>query len=312
MIKYIYNIIKSDNPNLIILKTLLLIAIIYLFIYLYKISAPPNQEKEGFTQSEPFVFKQDKEIYDDFYAEVYEGINNREKICQKELFEVIKMTEPTTRNSVFLDIGSGTGSTVNELNNAGYKAYGVDSSESMVEYAETKYPKLSITCADVKDPMLFEKSIFTHLLCTDFTIYHFQDKNAFFKNCYYWLKGNGYLVLHLVDKNKFAMKKFEDNISKMPEFKQIREMETEANFEDYKYKAKCEFVKDSKQVLFKEYFVDKATSHIRENEQTYYMEEINDILDLAKRSGFILHGKVDMRDCNGDKNQYLYVLERTL
>jgi ubiquinone/menaquinone biosynthesis C-methylase UbiE len=223
------------------------------------------------------------------------------------------MTEPTTRNSVFLDIGSGTGSTVNELKNAGYKAYGVDSSESMVEYAETKYPNLSITCADVKDPMLFEKSTFTHLLCSDFTIYHFQDKKAFFKNCYYWLKGNGYLVLHLVDKNKFSMKKFEDNSSpKMPEFKPTRAMETEATFEDYKYKARCEFVKDSTQVLFKEYFVDKATSHIRENEQTYYMEEINDILDLAKRSGFILHGKVDMRDCNGDKNQYLYVLERTL
>ena len=62
--------------------------------------------------------------------------------------------------------------------------------------------------------------------------------------------------------------------------------------------------------MFKEKFVDKETKHIRENENTLYMETIEDILKIASKSGFIIKGKIDMKKCNGDENQYLYIFER--
>ena len=39
---------------------------------------------------------------------------------------------------------------------------------------------------------------------------------------------------------------------------------------------------------------------------------MNTILGIATNNGFIKHGKIDMKVCNGDENQYLYILERPL
>ena len=58
-----------------------------------------------------------------------------------------------------------------------------------------------------------------------------------------------------------------------------------------------------------ETFTDGATSHIRQNEQTLYMEDIDSIIKTAKSNGFVVQGKAEL---NIDKHQYLYVLERTL
>ena len=42
------------------------------------------------------------------------------------------------------------------------------------------------------------------------------------------------------------------------------------------------------------------------------MEPINDIISMATRAGFTLHGKSNMKSCNGDENQYLYIFERSM
>jgi hypothetical protein len=63
-------------------------------------------------------------------------------------------------------------------------------------------------------------------------------------------------------------------------------------------------------MTFTETFVDKKTKHIRQNEQTLYMDTIENIEKMASSAGFIFHGKVNMKKCsNGDENQYLYILE---
>jgi beta-lactamase class D len=54
------------------------------------------------------------------------------------------------------------------------------------------------------------------------------------------------------------------------------------------------------------------TKNIRKNEQTLQMESIDEILDMAKHAGFIVHGKTGMHGINGDDNQFLYILERTM
>jgi SAM-dependent methyltransferase len=324
MFKYIYNIISSNNPNLFFLKIILILAIVLLLIFLYRISEPPyskkNKDQEGFQQDQPYVLKQNQQIYDEFFSEMYDGINNRDKICQRELYQIVKMTEPTVKNSVFLDVGSGTGTVVNELANAGYTVYGIDKSEAMNDYAETKYPDINIKTADVLDPLTYETGIFTHIMCLNFTIYEL-DKPQFFRNCYYWMKPNSYLILHLVNPGKFSAKKYLKTTGTfssllepfMPETNNAdRKTTMSVDFADCSYEEKYEFSSNSSAVVFTQIFTDTVTKNIRQNEQSLKMEPIDEILKMAKQAGFIVHGKTGMKGCNGDENQYLYVLERTM
>lgn len=317
MLKYLWTLLTTTNPKLFYKKLLLNITIIFIIYYLYRISEPPKKELEGFSQEAPFVLKTDLEIYDDFYAEVYDGITERPTSCQRELYDIIKSTDPDTKNSVFLDIGCGTGCVVNELTEAGYTAYGVDKSTAMIDFAQAKYVNCGFIKGDINDTMTFEKSLFTHIICSNFTIYEIPDKQLFFRNCYNWMKPNGYLVLHLIDREKFSAKQFKDSIMDLsslyraltPEKKE-RSLNTSIEFIDFVYDAVYVIKPQSDKVTFKETFTDKETKHVRQNENTLTIEPINKILDIASKSGFIIHGKTNKY--NGDENQYLYILERTL
>lgn len=319
MLKYIFTLLTTKNPKLFYKKLLLIITIIFIVYYLYRISEPPTQYYpiEGFTQEAPFLLKSDLEVYDDFYAEVYDGITDRPKTCQKELFQIVKMTEPDTNNSVFLDIGCGTGCIVNELTDFGYTAYGVDKSKAMLDFAQAKYPNIGLINGNVLDTMTFDKHLFTHIICTNFTIYEIPDKKLFFSNCYNWLKPNGYLIIHLIDRDKFSARKFKDTLMdltglyrSMQPVKNERTLNTSAEFIDFLYEATYEIKPQTDIVVFKETFTDKQTKHVRQNENTMVVESIEQILSIANKAGFIIHGKTNK--LNGDENQYLYILERTL
>jgi SAM-dependent methyltransferase len=313
MFETIYTILKSKNSGTFTLKVLILLFILYiLYLILVKFKRP-DREPEGFTQTEPFVLKRNDKIYDDFYSHVYDDIHIPKHRVGFELMHIINMTEPSSQNSVFLDIGSGTGNVVNELKEAGYNAYGIDKSEDMVTKSEEKYPKCNFKCADVKEPMTFEKSTFSHIICTYFTIYHFEDKRTFFENSYFWLRPNGYLILHLVDKQKYdtlapvAKISLEKNPHK---FASSRITDSIVEFPDFEYKCIYKFENNSNRVNKTEVFKDNKTSNIRQNEETLHMENPEEILSIASNVGFIIKGKFDMKECNDDENQFIYILEK--
>jgi ubiquinone/menaquinone biosynthesis C-methylase UbiE len=269
---------------------------------------------EAFSQRDSFVLKQNEEIYDDFYAEIYDTLYNTKHRSQWELKKMLKLTDADTNNSTILDVGSGTGYVVNELQHAGYSVYGIDKSKDMINESQKKYPEISIKHADVMDPMNFEKLTFTHILCLNFTIYEFGNKFTFFRNCYLWMKPNAYLMLHLVDPQ--SLKSTSLNMDKrMVSYENGRITDSVMDFYDFSYRAQYKYptnMKLDKKVTIKETFKDRKTKHIRQNERDMYMESINDILKMANHEGFVFHGKVSMKEYNGDDNQYLYVLERTM
>ena len=271
-----------------------------------------QRSAEVFTQKDAFVLKQNGEIYDDFYASVYDTIHKTDTRSQWELRQMLKLTDADTKNSTILDVGSGTGYVVNELQRAGYRAYGIDNSESMVKQSEEKYPDITIKKADVLDPMNYEKMTFTHVLCINFTIYEFKNKSTFFRNCHLWMMPNAYLVLHLVEPATFKAVMPVDEKNKWPTAGRVTD--SLADFDDFNYRAQYEFpaANADNQVVIKETFKDKETNHIRQNERIMYMESINDVLKLANNEGFIFHGKISTKEYNGDDNQYLYVLERIM
>ena len=310
----LYILLTTDNPNLFFLRWLLSFAIIIAIFMLSKCWYEPPRS-EGFTQTEPFVYKYGKSGIDAFYADIYDSLHDTSKRSQRELIKIIKMTEPSVEHSTILDVGSGTGYVVNELTDAGYEAYGIDNAKDMLTYAMNTYPDAEYVYGDVLDSMQFEKSRFTHILCTYFTIYSIEDKAKFFQNCYFWMKPNSYLVLHVADTNKFThMIPHDAAFNEEHHLPGKRIITSNAIFSDYKYKCSCEIPADGDHIRaeLKETFVDMETDHIRQNETHLFMESMDTILQTATHNGFIMHGKVDMKSCNGDENQYLYILERPL
>jgi len=318
MIKFFTSILTSNNSKNILLKYLLTLAIGYTIYSIHKSSEKPDTKVEGFYQREQFVLKRNKDIYDDFYAEIYDNLHDTKKRSQWELMNLLKHTELDTYNSTILDVGSGTGYALNELTIAGYKAYGIDSSKEMVKQSETTYPDIEVVCENVEDTLTFERDTFTHVLCTDFTIYQIKNKEIFFKNCYGWMKPNGYLVIHLVDRKQFNLTKpkFGDEIEwkSFYDTPKPRVTDIQTHYDDFQYSARYDFPVNLEEVNIvtkTETFKDTETANVRQNEQTLFMEDLTQIIKLAKSCGFNVHAKVDMEPCNGDPNQYLYILERS-
>ena len=317
MINYLTSILSSRNSNSQTYRWLVGIALIYATVAISNKSDAKFIKNEGFHQTKPYVYKKDDDIYDEFYADIYDELMNTSARSEWELVQMIRITSPDTNNSVFLDIGSGTGYTVNELTQNGYRAYGVDNSQKMIEYAEQKYPNIQLVNANVKNSMAFERASFTHILCTKMTIYQIKDKHSFFSNCFQWMIPNGYLILHLVDRKYFNIikpnanrdVKFVPLIPNKPE----RCTKVVSHYDDFKYKACYSFPENLEEmnvVSFTETFTDKETNYVRNQEHTMYMEDMKEIINIAKQVGFIFHAKVDMEHVIGDENQYLYILER--
>lgn len=314
MFKTIYNILTTKNPNLFFLKWSLIFAFLVILLILYRSIHTPQSNREGFHQKEPFVVKRNEDAMDTFYAEMYDSLHSVNKRVDKELIHILNTTNPSTKHSVFLDVGSGTGHILNELNEAGYNAYGIEKSQQMIDYSKDSYPDIEVLHGDILEPMSFEKHTFTHVLCTYFTIYNLSDKLQFFRNCYHWMQPGGYLIIHLVDKNKFE--KIIPHEMAMSERTAITpercNLKTKAIFTDFEYKGNYELSKQTDEVTFIETMTDLDTKHIRQNEITLHMEDLEVILSYAKRAGFLQHAKTTMLSMNGDSNQYLYYFERPL
>lgn len=314
MISFIHNIFISKEPQHVFLKIILFLAIIYIYLYLYKLTSKPRYV-ENFSQKEQFVLKKGDKLFDDFYAEIYDGLHNSEARNDLELIKLAKHTNLNEDTSVVLDIGSGTGNTVNNLNEAGYTAYGIDKSRSMVKYSQNKYPNIEIKEGDVIDSMAFEHNTFTHVLCTYFTVYYIEDKSLLFKNCYHWLQPNSYFVLHLVDLPKFTKiipVGKDDTVPQKPKSNDYRTVDTLTVFKDFKYKAYLQVPNDkkNKDASLSETFTDNITQHVRQNEHTLFMEPLDSIEKMVKQAGFEFDKKVHMGNITGDENQFLYFFKK--
>jgi SAM-dependent methyltransferase len=296
-IKNLYN--KSSNWGKILFFILLLLLVIAIF--------KPLNKKEGFEQREKFILKKENDLYDDFYADVYDELVYNKLKDEYEVGEIINKTDVTSQ-SIILDIGSGTGHHVAKLNEKGYNAICVDKSESMVNQAQQNYPNYQFSQGDVLDSSLFGANIFTHILSLYFTIYYMKDKNLFFQNCMKWLKPGGYLVVHLVDRDNFDPILPPGNpflLVSPQKYAKERITNTKLIFNNMEYVSNFSLNNDL--ATFEEKFKDKNTGKIRKNEHSLYMNPINDILTMAQNTGFIVHGKIDLMAI-AYEYQYLYIL----
>ncbi len=306
-----------NSPKKIWARLLILNIIIFLGYMVYKHYYGKSIFNEGFTQNGRFVLKHNTDIYDDFYVNIYESVHPPVERTSYELKTICSITQASEK-SVFLDVGSGTGYLVNELTDLGFQSYGIDKSKTMVDYSEQKYKNAVVKCGDVLDSMAYEKSTFSHILCLYFTIYEIPDKSLFFKNCYFWLQPGGYLILHLVDGEKYNPIKKTKDMRPYEQTTSKNEISADYDYTDFKYKTTYSQSGQSgqssmvKQITITETFTDVQTEKIRQNELVLHMDTVDNIINLAKKYGFIPHGRIDLSKENGDKYQYIYILERSL
>jgi trans-aconitate methyltransferase len=149
------------------------------------------------SKCEPFYVAQLGQAYDKNYTAVYDVLTYNDDRVQ---YDLSKINELITPQSVILDIGCGRGHHVGALPNA----VGLDVSKDMVAAARTRYPTKHFVEGDAHDRWVFMSDTVTHVLVLYYTIYYFPNKHKVFQNIMYWLQPGGTLFLHVAQQMDYA------------------------------------------------------------------------------------------------------------
>ena len=287
---------------------------------------------EGFEQRDKYKVFENDEIYDSFYADIYDELFIQPNKIKAEVDEIIHITgalkgnDEEVKKFKVCDLGCGRGHHVDMLKHKGViSVIGCDKSDAMLKNARDLYPSSKFVKGDFMKPMLFSDEEFNVLTCFYFTVYYVKDKRAFFRNCYKWLKPEGYLILHLVDRNHFdpIVPGGKPLFLVSPQtYAKERITNSLVKFRSFQYKSdfisppptkgKTDTKKTTKEKnvgKFVEKIVDDKTGKVRENIHTYYMPTNREMLEIAKEVGFTVTGQVDLVHVLNEY-QYLYILKK--
>ena len=310
ILKMIKSLGNAYNKCSLWCKILMFISLLLLLVLVFK---GFDKKREGFEQRDQFLIKSGPDIYDDFYSDIYDYLVFNNLKDDYEVGYIINSTSPSSQSKI-LDIGCGTGHHVSYLGAKGLDVLGIDISPSMIEKAKTNFPDYKFNVGDALNNHLFESNSFTHILCMYFTIYYFKDKAQFFNNCFKWLMPGGYLIVHLVERDRFdpILPPGNPLLYISPQrYAKERITSTKVKFTDFSYSADFQFDQANDKALFVEKFKNDSDGKVRKNEHTLYMPDVQQIFDEAQACGFILESKADLLQCQYEY-QYLYVFVKPM
>ena len=249
------------------------------------------------------------ELYDDFYASVYDQLSHGYLRNQSEaaliLHEWTKRGDDV-RTFHILDIGCGTGISICAFAKMGVaRSVGLDSSKPMLDWAEKKnVPATTLTKeqlasiewrkGDVMNSSACGGGEFDHVTMLYFTLYYLADKETALRNMFYWTKPGGRLVIQTVNKHKFdpllesaapwvgfSLQKYADQ----------RLTRSEVNFNKFKYTGDFELHDPDAEFRESFHFVDKT---IRRQRHDLKMEDMSNVIGMAKAAGWEYLGFTDL------------------
>ena len=309
--KEINSFLKSLNSNKWIVILMILI-VLYIVFNCYGLSQKPSSF-EGFDNAgtnKKYVFK-NNDIYDEFYVNLYDALIEDEAKIKHET-GISENAGKMNKNSKVLDIGSGTGHHVGSFLKNGINAVGLDKSTEMVKAAKNNYPNAEFSVGNASDSFLFNREEFTHITCFYFTLYYIKDKKHFFENCRNWLKPNGYIIFHLVNKYKFdPIPNSGDPMTLINPQNYVNKRITNSVivYNDFTYKSNFKLIDNSNKAQYEEVFKFKKNGNYRHNVHTFYMEKQEDILKMVKDVGFKYIDRYDLVEI-GYEFQYLYIFKK--
>lgn len=286
-------------------KLLILFGMILMYIIFTK-----SKTQENFKSGKKFISKNNSNIYDKFYAEIYDDLIYDNGKSQYEVNEIISKTG-IENGDVLLDIGSGTGMHVDIFNKKGLQAEGVDKSSAMIEFSRKKFPKYKFNIGDIENGISYPSGKFSHITVLFFSIYYIKNKKQLFQNCFNWLEPGGSIVLHLVNRSNFdPVLSVADPLHMISAQKHAKKRITSSYVRFYDMDYKADFKLDKKNNIG--FFIEKIkkdNGEVRYNEHKLYMDTQKKILSMAKESGFILEHKIDLVNVQYEY-QYLYILKK--
>jgi ubiquinone/menaquinone biosynthesis C-methylase UbiE len=249
------------------------------------------------------------ELYDDFYASVYDQLTQNSIRTQAEVG--LMLHEWTKRGEEYktfdvLDVGCGTGIASVALAKVGVKKItGLDASDAMLKQAETvTQAQSTLTSEQSKhlewrkgnaiDPSVVAPAEFTHAFLMYFTLYYFADKEALFRNLYLWIKPGGRLCISVVNKHKFdpMLESSAPFVAfSLQKYSKQRVTKSEVVFNRFTYSG--DFDLQDPLAEFRETFRFKS-GKIRRQKHSLKMEDMNQIVGYAKLAGWNYSGFVDL------------------
>lgn len=268
-------------------------------------------QQEGFRQKERYVIRKNGKIYDDFYVSLFDMLFQKDELVREEL-DLLSPIVEFNQDSHVLDVAAGSGMTLELLKKRNIPAIGIDESKAYVDLAKNKFSDIQIAVGSPLKSNTFHSSSFSHILSLYFTLYYIKDKTIFFKNCYDWLMPGGYLVIHLVNRDKFDPMVPSGNPFLMvspQKYAKQRITKSKVKLTNFQYDSDFTLNKDKNIGTFTETFTNDNDGHVRQNVHTLYMDTQRHILSLAKDVGFSLLGKIDLNIIQYEYN-YLYILQK--
>jgi SAM-dependent methyltransferase len=285
--------------------------LLFLLGLLWVVTYMARLDKEMFedgTGSETVTYEDSAEIYDTFYAKVYDTLfSTPERLSfEKASMHELAFNEFSKPETKILDAACGTAPHAKWLVEEGYDVVGADTSEAMLKKARESCPGGRFYRMDITNASGFPPKSFSHALLMYFSFYQFRNPKIVIDTLYQWLKPGGFLIVHLVDPEKFdpilaAASPFP--AFSLQKYSKQRVTESDVFFNEFKYHAK--FIKDTgdETSTFEEVFTFPDNTY-REHKHRLFMPSLSHCIDLIRSSGFTLKEQVDMTSV-GYEYQYL-------
>tara|TARA_B110000444_G_scaffold258858_2_gene300939 strand:- start:11240 stop:12244 length:1005 start_codon:yes stop_codon:yes gene_type:complete len=309
--------------NLTLIHKLFIIFLILIFITIVFNGVSNTQQfnvLENFDNKEKFIKKIDVDVYDNYYSKYYDAIHLNKKRNEFEVAEIKKLAKKNNDTKI-LDIGCGTGYTVELFNHAKYDILGLDVSEDMISKAKSNYPNCEFMVNNILTDNELETDRYSHVLCLGKTIYEIKDKETFFENCKSILSKDGFLIIHLVDRDRFSpyVQNKDKNMLYDPEKygKSVNELIVKFDKNnEFHSKYKVTNLENNNKfdstiepyAIYNEKFINFKSNKVRVNEINLYMPLSKKIINLANSKDFKLFKKIELNPINY-RNEYLYVFK---
>jgi len=288
--------------------------LVYRFMYKKTIT-----NKEGFTSNN--IITNNTGIYDKFYSQIYDKIFTDVKKSSFEIANIVegsikRIDDPFPKEEVkFLDAGCGTGITSSIIGKL-YPVTCVDKSVDMLEVAKTRQSEgMKLLEGDIKDRSMFKANSFTHIMCLYFTMYYFENIDHIFENFSKWVRPNGFVIIHLVDKKAFdpvAPPSSPFILADPQSYLEKRKTDSVIVFNNFTYKSDFKLLGKNKGT-FTETFEyndkDKGNRKDRTQQHTFHMYDKATYVNVAEKYGFVLQ-KIEPQTFSGYGHHYLFIFRK--
>ena len=326
-----------DTWQWVLLTILLLLIVNYVSrIAIDRLTVPIDYENnEGFVDSNSNSNGQAKaskeewlnaeDLYDDFYASVYNKIFQHDALVQAESLVALQEWSKSMNKKEMriLDAACGTGVATCLFAKQGVgNVTGIDRSAAMLRAAKgTMLPSTTLTPAererirwreaDIYGPSAAGGAEFTHACLFYFGVYEFRDIDALLKNLAFWVQPGGGLVIEVVNKYKFEPIPDVANpwVAVSPQkYSKERIVKSKAIFDKFDYET--EFDLEDPRAEFREVFRFKDGT-VRRQKHVLWMPSLPAIVQKAREAGWIYKKFTDLQ-FTGFNYGYLMFFTRSM